>query len=296
MEEIVTISKLYKWGVRALITLSLLGSTYFATARFSHEEGPQPAKATYYNVESPVPPTAKKKTPEPDDEHVLAEEEPVVSPRKKSSAQIDDVWHFKFSLLEIITYVSSFLTGVATIYVYGIKPIWGWGKELITTINLVKKIAYELAPNGGGSLYDSIKTMALQTSKAEGRHKALIDSLNIVRFESNDKGECIWISAAYSELLGISKEEAKGNGWLVIIHNDDRDRVMHSWIDAISQKREFRLIYRAVNRITQVEYKVYCTAVPLMAMDGSGPVGYIGSITPLEGPGLERYRCWPATV
>lgn len=117
-------------------------------------------------------------------------------------------------------------------------------KQLINTHG--KQIEYiqkELKPNGGGSIFDKITTMNGNINFMIIRGDAMIKLSHSAIYECDGKGNCINVNAKYSNLTGLTLDEAYGVGWLNAIADDDRERVMQQWKQAVENSREFHSIY-----------------------------------------------------
>ncbi|NBQ70348.1 MAG: PAS domain-containing protein, partial [Nitrosomonadaceae bacterium] len=260
-------SSAVRWGIRLFVLAALIGSVYFISTK--------PGKTQRASDHEPVPalvvPAAGTNQPASK------------PPRQPVVTAIDD--HVSF--IELVSYVSTLLAGLAGIHRYGIKPCWEFTQRLKTAFTHIERMSIELKPNGGGSLYDIIKRIERQTVTAIERHRALIDSLHIIRFESSAKGQCEWVSSAYMELTGLSQEQAQGNGWISAVHLDDRAKVVGEWQSCMQQQRTFLMTYRLINVTTNDVHDVACVGKPILQNDVI--VGYVGTITPLIGTYATKY-------
>lgn len=249
-----------RWSLRTFVLTALIVSCYFV----------------YTKPEQPV-------TRVPASPPALVVTTNAVPPPPMVTAGIHD----QFSLLEVVSYLSTLLAGLAGIYKYGIRPGWQFTKRLKDTFDRIERMSVELKPNGGSSLYDVIKRIERQTVTAIERHRALIDSLHIVRFESTQTGACEWVSSAYMELSGLTQEQAQGNGWISAVHIEDRNKVVGEWLSCMQQNRTFLMTYRLVHLNTRDIHEVACVGKPILQNDVI--VGYVGTITPLAGTYALKY-------
>jgi PAS domain S-box-containing protein len=182
-------------------------------------------------------------------------------------------------------------------YRYGWRPLRKVYKQLTKIIDdhddLSKKIDrlyIEMTPNGGSSLCDSVRRMEVGIAKVETRHRAFLDSLRVIRFESDDKGECLWVSSAYCELTGVTCHNALGTGWTNILHPNDKELVLKEWSSAVAGKRDFIQTYRIINLHDQSEHKVRCQASPLLNPRTKAVEGFVGTLYPVAGEFYEKYK------
>lgn len=164
---------------------------------------------------------------------------------------IDWIEHFFTwdSWLKGLAAIGGAATGVAALwklFTFSTKHIRKVNATLggfVEIIPILTKLAEEFKPNGGSSLRDAIDRLEKKSSLSEQRIRALISYSDIPCFESDAKGQCVWVSKKWCEFAGISMEEAHGNGWVVALPEHERDRVFEEWQSAIEQQREFVLTY-----------------------------------------------------
>lgn len=135
----------------------------------------------------------------------------------------------------------------------------------------VKGIRYYVAPNGGGSLMDSVKrteaavgTLGEQVDLMTQTMRAENDSDDeIGRFHCNAAGENTYVNQLYARWLGVGKSELLGWNHFNFIHPNDIDRVRRHWETCRSESRQYRVRNRMVavgGEIIEVE--VVATPIP----------------------------------
>jgi PAS domain S-box-containing protein len=96
-------------------------------------------------------------------------------------------------------------------------------------------------------------------------------------FRTDPAGACLSVNRRWSEIAGLTEEEALGRGWLRAIHPEDRERVGLEWYASAEEGREFGLEYRfatASGRTTWV------LGQSLAERGDAGEIlGYVGTIT-----------------
>lgn len=151
----------------------------------------------------------------------------------------------------------------------------------------VKGICYYVAPNGGGSLMDSVK----RTETAVGALTEQVDLVvqtmwaendsddDIGRFHCNGAGENTYVNQLYARWLGVGKAELMGWNYLNFVHSNDTDRVRRHWELCRSEHRQYRIRYRMVAADGEIiEVEVIATPIPEAA-----PIKrWIGSIRRLD--------------
>jgi PAS domain S-box-containing protein len=88
------------------------------------------------------------------------------------------------------------------------------------------------------------QTQLLQESEA--KFKNLIKLAPVGIFQTDRKGDYIFVSEHWTEITGFSEYDAQGKGWLEAIHPSDRNRVFDEWNEAVEQIRPFILDYRFI--------------------------------------------------
>lgn len=151
----------------------------------------------------------------------------------------------------------------------------------------VKGIRYYVAPNGGGSLMDSVKRtetavntlgeqvdLMAQTMWAENDSDA-----EIGRFHCNAAGENTYVNQLYARWLGVGKSELMGWNHFNFVHPSDIDRVRQHWEICRSENRQ----YRIRNRMVAVNGEIFEVEVTATPIPESAPVKrWIGSIRRLD--------------
>jgi PAS domain S-box-containing protein len=107
---------------------------------------------------------------------------------------------------------------------------------------------------------------------------ALLSPLGI--FHTDPLGKCIYVNERWSEITGLSSEEALGDGWAEALHPEDRARVFSEWAEATRTGRVFKAEYRFVDR-QGICHPVLGQALAIR--DGRGSTtGFVGSIVGLS--------------
>ena len=168
------------------------------------------------------------------------------------------------------------------------------GRGLVNTIlataddvTLIKK---EVFPNGGSSLRDTVDTtrniqreIRMNISILRQSVRTLMDETPMVgRWESDWGGQCVWVNQALCDWMGLTVEQAVGNGWSGGIHDDDREEVFERWTTAAIEKRPFSMTYRLRNHKTGATTKCSVEGKILTGHDGTC-IGWSGTARPVTG-------------
>jgi PAS domain S-box-containing protein len=132
-----------------------------------------------------------------------------------------------------------------------------------------------------GTLIDIqiIKDSELALQSSNQRYFRLMEASPIALFESNAKGETIYVNEKWRQIMGFERVLALDFGWTAMLHPSDKIRVMQAWTAAIDDQTSFDLEYRIVQQNGNIRW-VYVLAEPLRNAEYN-VTGYLGSIVDL---------------
>ena len=84
---------------------------------------------------------------------------------------------------------------------------------------------------------------AQQSSEESFRH--LADQMPGLIFSSHVEHGCEFVNRQFCELAGITQEDARGWGWMDIVHPEDRGRIRRERDEGVKRGEEYDLEYRA---------------------------------------------------
>jgi PAS domain S-box-containing protein len=108
-------------------------------------------------------------------------------------------------------------------------------------------------------------------------------------FRTDADGYTTYVNPKWSELSGLSAEEAYGNGWLNAVHPEDRGKLAETWQNDIYARKESNTEYRFLKPDNSIIW-VLGKAVP--EVTDNEVAGYIGTITDIT----ERKRVEDALI
>lgn len=115
---------------------------------------------------------------------------------------------------------------------------------------------------------------ALQES--ELRFRTLVESSLIGIFQTDANGGCIYVNSRYSQITGVSFEQASGDGWARGLHPEDRERVFQEWRQRVSSGEVFATEYRFVRPDGQT---VWVMGVSSLLKDEHNAItGFLGNL------------------
>jgi PAS domain S-box-containing protein len=115
---------------------------------------------------------------------------------------------------------------------------------------------------------------ALKVSQQVFKTLAEVSPVGIFRTKPN--GETIYVNPTWTELSGLSFEEAQGNNWLKAVHPEDRAKVIENWESDTHFSKRSNAEYRFLRNDGSVVW-VIGNAVPELINNEIN--GYIGTIT-----------------
>lgn len=181
---------------------------------------------------------------------------------------------------------------VWAIYKYGLKPA---AQHLYKTVVAMHKISevsaaltqlaaavddlkMDLRPNGGSSLRDAVDRVESVVILNQNTQKAILDLLNSGFFLTDAEGEFVHVNLHWQFLTGITLPDARGHGWILAIHPEDRVELMEQWDMAVEDGRPFHKKFRIQHVGKHTIKTVYCHTAPLHDLNGI-LVGYVGTLT-----------------
>ncbi|MBD2446844.1 EAL domain-containing protein [Nostoc sp. FACHB-152] len=113
--------------------------------------------------------------------------------------------------------------------------------------------------------------------QSEQRYASLTAAAPVGIFRTDAQGKCIYVNERWCKIVGLTPEEAMGNGWVKGLYPDDREKVSHEWYFAALENRPFQLEYRFQQPDGAVIW-VFGQAVAEFDLTGQ-IIGYVGTIT-----------------
>jgi len=96
-------------------------------------------------------------------------------------------------------------------------------------------------------------------------------------FRTDASGNTTYVNPSWSQISGLSFQEALGNGWRKAVHIDDRERLFNGWLNATTQKEKSFSEYRFVRPDGSITW-VIGQAIPELNAENE-IIGYIGTTT-----------------
>jgi PAS domain S-box-containing protein len=112
--------------------------------------------------------------------------------------------------------------------------------------------------------------------KREAQYQALATLSPAGLFQTDADGYCLYVNERWSQLAGLARESALGDGWTQALHVDDIERVRTRWRKAMTGKQAFEDEFRIGQPDGSVSW-MHSQATPQLDERGQ-LIGYIGTM------------------
>jgi len=172
-----------------------------------------------------------------------------------------------------------------------IKWVWPWIKRCSLVMfgnaaiherlddlhDSVKCLVTEVMVNDGSSLRDAVVRIEESVALANERQRVrMLDDANLI-FETDVKGNFIWVNRTFCRVVQRQPSELIGRGWLNVLPPARREAAAKNWYRAVGNNMEFETTVSYTNpddEVFEIEIKSYRMS------DGKGEtIGYWGTIT-----------------
>ena len=143
---------------------------------------------------------------------------------------------------DFIIRASAVVAGIATLYAIFIKAIplvWEKMKDYAKTFDRIKKIAYELSPNSGTSIFDAIARIEKRQVANERREEVILDISSVPMAKMTPAGNLQWCNKAFVTVMGMDRHNLSGNGWQNSVTPESREKIQFELEEAARWNRSF---------------------------------------------------------
>lgn len=180
-------------------------------------------------------------------------------------------------ILSFITKVGGAI-GAVILAVINFKKIIALINKFIRLPDALLRIENSLTLTDGTSIQEALRRIEERQIMQEYRMRFVLDSnLEMGIYETDKYGNCLKVSNVYCKMLNKTEDECTGSKWVSSIHNDDKDRVLSEWNEAIKYGRVFDSTFRFL-RQNDSPFKVKSRANPVFDKKGD-IIAWIGAIT-----------------
>ena len=127
--------------------------------------------------------------------------------------------------------------------------------------------------NPAGEVKKLLELLRQAHSEMDVRHSILCRRLNIgIWVCEASTGRCIYANPTLCEMLGMSREDMLGFGWLSAVDPADKKTTWETWTQAVKERRPYREKYHIINEAGR---KMVETEGFLVEPEGKVYVGYV---------------------
>ena len=198
-----------------------------------------------------------------------------------------DVWHNIAQNIALYSTAGTALIGLSILlWKKVIGPLIQMFAKYKRALQKIDRIWFEVTPNGGTSIKDSVKRIEKESALSRERFKAIYAEAVAAVFETDQDGNFIWVNRTFCKLSGRSPDQLLGHAWHNAICPTVKDETIEEWQKAIDENRE--LVGHDTEFITPAGlcFRVRCSSYKMRDHRGS-TIGYIGICTPV-GEGYEH--------
>ncbi|WP_414623206.1 PAS domain S-box protein [Calothrix sp. CCY 0018] len=121
------------------------------------------------------------------------------------------------------------------------------------------------------------KKAELNLQLSQRRYQTLAEACPVAIINIDADGSCIYFNQHWSEITRFSTEESLGEGWIKVLHPEDREQVVKAWKQAVKVKRPFDSDHRFLRPDGRI---VWVKVQALPEIDENGEFkGYIATVT-----------------
>jgi PAS domain S-box-containing protein len=147
--------------------------------------------------------------------------------------------------------------------------------EALASANKELLRSLESLRNSNAALELRIAARIAELSESEERFRKMAEESDILIGVSDESGDAVYFSKAWTELTGRSMDDLLKFGWADLIHPDDKVRYVNTYLNALRKKEAFSGEFRALDREGQYRW-FFSKCPPRFRPDGTF-AGYISS-------------------
>ncbi len=128
---------------------------------------------------------------------------------------------------------------------------------------------------------ESRERLNMSVRKAEREHRAIMNSVSDIIFETDSTGQIIFVNDTWERVTGFGKKQAKGMNLFNLLHTQDQDK----------QKKDFDLLIRgqksayrsfARMRTSEGDFRAIELSISMIRRDANNELHVVGTITDVE--------------
>ena len=153
----------------------------------------------------------------------------------------------------------------------GIYAIWQGFRFSLRKIKEVYRTIVKFADS-----LEAITDLTRQVAVIEATQRCYTAINRQPMWRSDIQGHCVEANAALLGLIGITFDDIRGAGWAHYIHEEDRDRVVKEWQEAVTSRSRFRSEFRFRRPDNNAAVSVESRAYPIISASGD-LLGFMGT-------------------
>ena len=128
-------------------------------------------------------------------------------------------------------------------------------------------IVKEFKPNSGETIRDALNRIETNVDLNGERFRARMLDTEEMLFEADPEGNVIWVNRTLARMTRRMPGEILGNGWINMLHPEDRDAIRHAWHEAIREEVELETELRIISTEGEI-LPVICKAYLMHDVNG----------------------------
>ncbi|MFD1605659.1 PAS domain S-box protein [Flavobacterium artemisiae] len=133
----------------------------------------------------------------------------------------------------------------------------------------------------GTVMDNTIEKNSLQVlAKSEQKFRLLADSMPQIIWTSDTLGNINYFNSTLYDFAGLSKDDIEQNGWLQIVHPDDREENVNAWMKSVKSGEDFLLVHRFLRKDGEYRWQL---SRAIAQRDEQGTIQmWVGTSTDIE--------------
>lgn len=80
--------------------------------------------------------------------------------------------------------------------------------------------------------------------ESEMRFRTVADCAPVGIWVCDKESQCVWMNRYWIDYSGVRLKDQLGRGWMNVVHEEDKDRAIKTYLDAFKKREKFRVEYR----------------------------------------------------
>ena len=98
------------------------------------------------------------------------------------------------------------------------------------------------------NLEELVKQRTEEMNIAMEMYKTLARTSPVAIMRTDESGKCKFVNQRWIDFTDQSKEEAKDDGWMNAIYEEDKQKIKNIWIDAVLNRKNWTEEFRLINK------------------------------------------------